>query len=142
VQFCLLLLVMQNSGCRPSTLYPTHHRPYSVYRNFSVVPRRVKGAAVGFDLRLSLDSFPRGEGTINANALKEVRLSLQSVAKNSNFLFDIASFIVAHGLRTGAFGKDFTLDHLYEDKRVTILGLRITRICLSFRQRTSGDMDS
>lgn len=133
---------MQNSGCRPSTLYRTHHRPYSIYRNFSVVPRRVKGATVGFDLRLSLDSFPRGEGTINANALKEVRLSLQSVAKNSNFLFDIASFIVAHGLRTGAFGKDFTLDHLYEDKRVTILGLRITRICLSFRQRTSGDMDS
>jgi len=53
---------MQNSGCRPSTLYPTHHRPYSIYRNFSVVPRRVKGATVGFDLRLSLDSIPTGGG--------------------------------------------------------------------------------
>lgn len=121
IQFCTILLTLLYTGCRASSLFPTSGSGYFLtWSHLELIPRRIKGVTVGFDVRPTLDRF-KGftEGVINARAVKEVSVYIRTVSKLNNLLRDYGAFVVAHALRSGVFGES-TLEDLYADKRRVI----------------------
>lgn len=131
VQFCALLLTLLYTGCHASSLFPASD--YVPWSSLELIPRRVQGVTVGFDVRTTLEQFKevrRGfrsgqSGSYEPDEydlerqVEEVSLCHRTVSKIDNLLWDYGSFIVAHAIRSGVFGET-TLDELYADNRRVI----------------------
>lgn len=122
LQLILFWVMLLHTAGRPSTFVTTSNSAFYIqWEDFTLIPRRINGETIGFDTRVKLRNFKGHALGASSRIAKTVYLHLRTVRKDENIIFDIGSYLVAHGIRMQAFTGRNTVADVYAVKTRTLM---------------------